>query len=390
LHPRQAQDGTLIDVAFTFALDTYMDARARGMRYPPDRLVATLTDHQAVDRLLVADPFRSLPRRVGRRIVRREPRYRLDSPKADLYSPFRLRRDIPTDVGSARRMARAYVLRVERAARRSGLRQPLLITTSPFVAGFGSVPWARTVTYYAWDDWASHPGHRSRWPAYEAAYAAISERGVRVCAVTQAIIDRIAPSGPHAVVPNGVDADEWEGQAAAPSWFAELPGPRLLYIGALDSRIDVDVVSRLAAAIPEGSVVLVGPLRDAEHLRPLTQIPNVHFHGDTRREELVAIVRGADVGLVPHRRTPLTEAMSPLKLYEYLAGGLPVVASDLSPVRDFGGRVKLHAAGGDPVPALQEALAAGTASEEERLRFARANSWRERHGQILELALRGV
>jgi glycosyltransferase involved in cell wall biosynthesis len=368
--------------------DTYQDARARGMRYPSDRLVATLADSRAVRRLVVADPYRSLPRRVGRRVVRREARYRLEAPEATLYSPFRARREDPTTVDGVRRMATAYMRRIERVVCRHGLRRPVLITTSPFVAAFAPPPWARSVTYYAWDDWAAHPAYRRWWPAYEAAYAALRESDVGVCAVTQTIIDRIRPAGPHAVVPNGVDAPEWERRGAVPSWFAELPGPRLLYVGTLDSRIDVDAVQHLARAIPNGSIALVGPLLDAAHLRPLQDLPNVHFRGDVGRDDVVALVWAADVGLLPHRQTPLTEAMSPLKLYEYLAGGLPVVATDLPPVRELGPRVELVAVGDDPSPALARALVAPPIDEVERSRFVADNSWRARHGAILELATR--
>jgi hypothetical protein len=80
--------------------------------------------------------------------------------------------------------------------------------------------------------------------------------------------------------------------------------------------------------------------------------------------------------------------MSPLKLYEYLAGGRPVLATDLSPVRGIDDRVVLLGAGGDVVAAARAALDLGPAAESQRLEFIESNSWSQRHEQVLDLAFR--
>jgi glycosyltransferase involved in cell wall biosynthesis len=100
------------------------------------------------------------------------------------------------------------------------------------------------------------------------------------------------------------------------------------------------------------------------------------------------LIRQADVGLLPHVSSRLTEAMSPLKLMEYLAAGLPVAASDLTPVREVADpRVVLVPASGDYPREVRAALAMGAASESDRLEFLDANSWRSRHEKVLDLAL---
>jgi len=105
------------------------------------------------------------------------------------------------------------------------------------------------------------------------------------------------------------------------------------------------------------------------------------------REEITAVLGGADVCLVPHRRTPLTESMSPLKLYEYLAAGRPVAATDLPPVRGIDDRVVLVADGEDFADAVARALELGPAGEDQRQEFLRKHAWRARHERILDLAL---
>jgi hypothetical protein len=76
--------------------------------------------------------------------------------------------------------------------------------------------------------------------------------------------------------------------------------------------------------------------------------------------------------------------MSPLKLYEYLAGGAPVAALDLPPIRHISPRVVIREKLGR---AIGEALTLGRAPESERRAFAEANSWRRRQEPILQLAL---
>ncbi len=125
------------------------------------------------------------------------------------------------------------------------------------------------------------------------------------------------------MVPCGIEPEEWAAAGSGAHWFLDLPGPRLLYVGMLDERIDLDAVRVLAAANPGASVVLVGPGAERGPLTALGARSNVHLHSAVGRDELTALVAAADLGLIPHVRSEQTEAMSPLKLYEYLAGGDP-------------------------------------------------------------------
>ncbi|MGA2163039.1 MAG: glycosyltransferase, partial [Solirubrobacteraceae bacterium] len=174
--------------------------------------------------------------------------------------------------------------------------------------------------------------------------------------------------------------------------------PLLLYTGSLDSRLDVPALLQIARQLPEATIVLVGPLLAPDHLAPLRTVPNVEIRPPVERPELIELVRAADLGLLVHRELPLTRAMSPLKLYEYLAAGLPVVATDLPPVRGVHPSVELvdprggqdeggDGEGGDYPRAVRAALARGRAAEPERLAFIERSSWRARHDELLSVAL---
>lgn len=375
------------DVVFTFSYETYADAAARGMMRPPDRILQTLMSSEEVGNLLVANPFRSLASVVARGL--RPAESFPTGSRRRLITPTRLARRDPLSVPAIVRTYRSYDEQLRVAAARAGLTGPAIVTTNPLVAAFCPFGWADTVTYFGRDDWLSSEAREAYWPAYAAAYRQIRESEVGVAAVSQQIIDRIDPLGPAVVVPNGVDPREWAGpRPAAPEWLAAIPGPRAIYVGTIDSRLDVEGIARLAVLRPNLHIVLLGPTPDPEYTRALREVPNVHQHSGVGRSELVAALRNCDVSLLSHRRTALTEAMSPLKVYEYLAAGLPVVSIDLPPVRGIHERVTFSGSTADMAAEVDEALERGPLTEAERSRFIEGNSWTSRHRAVLDLVLR--
>lgn len=375
------------DVAFAFSYLTWDAASRRGWFGTEDRLARALVTHERVGRLLVCDCVRSLPLKLVRdRLSRGGERFPGDE-RRHLLAPVRLRRTDPTSSRGVKRTFAAYDRAMERSAAAMELDAPVVITTNPLLAGFAELSWARAVTFYALDDWSVHPAYSRWWPAYRESYELMRARARRVASVSQVLLDRLAPDGPSAVVPNGLEPMEWLGTLEPNSTLAALPRPLLIYAGTLDARLDVTWLLETARAQPDATLMLVGPLTDAGHMQPLRGEPNIAINPPLARDELIELVRSADLGLIPHVRSALTEAMSPLKLYEYLAGGLPVVATDLEPMRGVDPRVMLVPEGGDFAAATRGALAMGHAPEQERRAFLRANSWRARHDTLLDFAL---
>jgi glycosyltransferase involved in cell wall biosynthesis len=390
-----AADAPHGDVVFCFSYLSWQAAADRGWFGTEDRLARGLLVHERVERLLVCDLMRSLPAKLLRdcqvRAAGREATFPR-SGSARLLRPMRLRRDYPTSIDGVRRACAVLDRALEREARRMGLHQPAVIVANPLLAGFAELGWAGSVTFFATDDWLAYEPHRRWWPAYTESFARLRARGRRVCAVSNTALERIGSTGPSAVVPNGIDPAEWRGSPGSPpGWVGGRP--LLLYTGSLDSRLDVPALLQIARQLPEATIVLVGPLLAPDHLAPLRAAPNVEIRPPLERPALIELVRAADVGLLVHRELPLTRAMSPLKLYEYLAAGLPVVATDLPPVRGVHQRVELvdpfggDGEGADYPRAVRVALERGRATEPERLAFIERSSWRARHDELLTLAL---
>lgn len=372
------------DVIFVLYSRSWAAAMAEGRSFSEARLAAALPDDPRVSRVLLVNPYRSVAARAWRSF---RPRFPEPPPREQVYvhEPLRVRR---TDPVHPRRTTRRYEASVRRAGSRLGFERPAVITSNPFLAGFGAFDWAGPVTFYAWDDWTSDFQRPELIPAFTESFAEVRAKGRRVCAVTEAALARIGPTGPHAVIPNGIDPAEWRELGEPPEWFAELPRPRLLYVGSLSNRVDVDQVGDVARAYPDGSIVFVGPLQDEAHFAPVMEHPNVVIRaGLAPRREIVNLIGAAEACLIPHVADRLTEAMSPLKLYEYLAGGRPVAAVDLPPIAAVEGRVVLAPAGGALAPAVAKALALGPAPEGERLEFVARHAWSRRFDELLDIAL---
>ncbi|HEX4731694.1 MAG TPA: glycosyltransferase [Solirubrobacterales bacterium] len=373
-------------VVFAFDDVTWDSAQRRRMSFSQDQILLGLMGDPAVERLLVCNRPRSAPIVLVKDRIRRPAPFQ-ETERMRLRQPLRLRRNDPTGVAALKRHYRAYDRRLRRAAHEFGLERPAIVTSQAFIAGFCDLDWAGPVTYLAIDDFSAHPSYRRWQRGLLAAFEELARRRRRLCAVSNAIVDRVQPRGASLVLPNAVDPELWSDRPAVPDWLSSLPGPRLLYLGTLDTRLDVEATRQVARAWPQGSVVLVGPLEDRAHLAGLLGEPNVFHHGAVGHGSVPAIVAGADACLIPHHRTDLTVAMSPLKLYEYLAAGRPVAVTDLEPMSGVAGPVFRVAPAGDFRPAVAAALAAGPTDESERRRFIEENAWPSRRAQALEFVL---
>jgi hypothetical protein len=376
------------DVLLLLGYTSWAGAVARRQIHPEDQLAVKLIESPRVSRLLVCNPFRSLTAKLLRPSPAGAEGAFPESADRRLHEPLRLRRTDSTRIGAIERSCARYERSVRAASEELGLQRPAVIAAHPLIAGFGGFEWAGPVTYYANDDLTAHPPLRPWWPAYEVSFARMRATGRRAVGLTPKSLRSVDPSGPGTVIPTGLIPDEWDDPGPAPRWFRQLPGPRMVYVGTLDERIDPTAVRSLAAAYPGGSIVLVGRDGDRGPVARLGELPNVHVRPPIPRDRLIGLVAAADLGLVPHVRSEQTEAMSPLKLFEYLGAGIPVAATDLPGIAPVGpSRVKLAQRGEDFAAAAAAALELGRWDDDSRRGFIDGNSWSRRFDDLLDLAL---
>jgi UDP-galactopyranose mutase len=124
----------------------------------------------------------------------------------------------------------------------------------------------------------------------------------------------------------------------APPDQANMPGPVLGYYGVIDERIDLDLISKVAAARPEWSLVLIGPIVKINSA-DLPKTGNIYYLGRKEYSDLPAYLAGWDVALMPFALNEATRFISPTKTPEYLAGGKPVVTTPVDDVVSQYGQV---------------------------------------------------
>jgi len=184
---------------------------------------------------------------------------------------------------------------------------------------------------------------------------------------------------PDAVyLPNGVADFFFEGSATEPAVLARFPHPRVVFVGALDAWVDFDCIARIGERVPRASVLILGPGRPKARPYP----DNVHFLGPHPYRELPALLCHCDVGIVPFVRSELTHAVSPLKLFEYLAAGLATVATRLDEIEASESPARLcddPDAFANAVASLLDGEAAGRSA---RVAFAREHTWSRRFDTV--------
>jgi teichuronic acid biosynthesis glycosyltransferase TuaH len=140
-------------------------------------------------------------------------------------------------------------------------------------------------------------------------------------------------------VPNGVDLTHYQTpQLLLNRDIADLAKPIIGYIGVVQDRVDIDLIKFLAKKNATKSFVIVGPIWHDSDALSLKELPNIHLLGYKSYAEAPMYIQQFDVGLIPHRASAFVTSTNPMKLYEYLACGKPVLAtahSGVDALKDF-------------------------------------------------------
>jgi teichuronic acid biosynthesis glycosyltransferase TuaH len=245
-----------------------------------------------------------------------------------------------------------------------------------------------------------HPIARFNSNRLERAESAVIRGSDRIFATSAFLVDRIRERFGHDadLVENGVDFDMFAcAPAEPPAEIAELPRPMLGFVGAMKShKIDFALLHRVAAAHRGGSVVLIGPDeaatdRSGDFSRLCSQ-PNVHWLGPRAGSEIPRYLKALDLGLLPYRDAEYNRGVFPIKFFEYLAAGLPVVGCGLpSTVRYSEEGVYRHVgAEAEEFSAACEAAIGWHDSADRRREVAAAADWNTKFRLMLDAALECV
>lgn len=245
---------------------------------------------------------------------------------------------------------------MQRAARAVGMVNPVLWLNNPDAAALAKRTGWPTL-YDVTDDWLVAERPEAEVHRLQGNEEWLLSHASQVVVCSPELLRRKAQrrAGSIELIPNAVDTAAYRTPRARPP---DLPPASAVYVGTLHTdRLDVELCEATATALRgRGHLVLVGPnALSAADSRRLTAAGAVLL-GARTSEQVIGYLQHADALVVPHRVTPFTESLDPIKLYEYAAVGRPVVATPVAGFRDTqDARVQIAAAS-DFVEAVRQAV----------------------------------
>lgn len=297
---------------------------------------------------------------------------------------------IPFHGSSAVRLLNRHLLRrqVGRAARRLGLERPILWAYAPQADDLVEGLDPSLLIYHCVDDLAAQKGVDAE--GFRAAETRFAARADLVIASSPALAKRMRALNANVLyAPNVADTPAFASAldpGPVDAAVEALPRPRLVFCGAIvATKLDAGLLAELARLRPDWSVVLVGPEGAGDpggDLSPLREAPNVHLVGPRPVERLPEVLRGTDAGLIPYLVNDLTRSVFPMKVYEYMAAGLPVLATPLPALEGVAG-VTTVADAAELVAAADSAFDEDSpAARRRRSSLAAGHSWEARIEEI--------
>ncbi len=287
---------------------------------------------------------------------------------------------------------RGVLKRLRKLMKRLKFEKPVLWIYRPEAVWFAGRLNERLVFYDCVDDYVDYPIYpfdedNERIRRDEAELLA---RADLVTTSSRHLYERKSPANPNThYVPNVADAAHFARAAEAdvhiPPDVANLPEPRVGFAGAVESyKLDTALLSAMADERPAWQIILIGPaaLGDPE-LDALTAKPNVRLLGPRPYVELPDYLSAMDVLIIPYRLNEYTRGVFPIKFFEYVATGKPVVCTELPALVEYGGIVPLVSDPSVFIETVERALAGGQDDKRrDRVDLAFENTWEKRIGKL--------
>lgn len=283
-----------------------------------------------------------------------------------------------------------YMTFLRQVLRRLRFQRPILWLFLPdmeiFIGRFDE----KLAIYHIVDEYAGYSGITESWrPIMERMERQLARRVDLVFVTSPTLLERKRELNEQVVlVPNAVDYDAFaavlDNPALIPADMVNITKPIVGYVGAINDKIDLGLLAQVARACPRWSLVLVGPLNvhdeeNVQALRTLRALPNVHFLGQKAAAEVPQYIAACDVCLLPYRINEWTRNIDSLKLYEYLACGKPVVATDIPAAQRFSHVLNIARTEAEFIGNIHSVWEENTpVLRAERQRIAAQNTWEQR------------
>lgn len=172
-----------------------------------------------------------------------------------------------------------------------------------------------------------------------------------------------------------------------------LQSPVIGYFGAIERRIDYPMLKAVIEKNQDKTFVFVGPVTNEFVPEEFRTLPNIKFTGPVPYDEMPSVVKGFDVALIPFKKDEVSNTIFPLKLFEYLGAGKPVVCTDFNmDLAEFtGNTVEFCSDAKSFSDAIEKALKLDNPERrDDRLEVASQNTWERRVDEIAAIIQQGM
>jgi glycosyltransferase involved in cell wall biosynthesis len=274
------------------------------------------------------------------------------------------------------------------------MEQPIIWLSQPKMGSLIGQFHERLTIYHVVDEYTAYHGVTTEM----ASWIRLQEKQLMarvdlVIVVSSTLWEAKRPYNPHTYwVPNGVDLVAFNRaltEKTPPADLNAIPEPRLVYAGLIGVRLDLTLLLAVARRHPDWSLVFIGQVDDRgceDELANLQSLPNVHFLGLKPASVVPRYLLACQVCLLPYRRSEESRHIDPIKLYEGLASGKPIVSTPIPAVLPYGDLIWLASDDSEFEAAVQEALAERDDSRAaQRRSLAAEHTWEKRVEQISTL-----
>ncbi len=268
--------------------------------------------------------------------------------------------------------------------RRMGLREPLVYSYVPYSHLAIKIIGAKKALYEKVDDLAAAQGlvRRTTVERLESKLLQMTKVVIVTAGRLKELL-RDKHENVH-VIPNACEIAHFGRRGSATASIVDtIPRPRIGFVGMLSYWIDCDLICRLAASEPNWQFVFIGPT--AIDTTALRRFANVHFVGRVPYGVLPDAMAQIDVFINPYKNDAIAASCSPLKVFEYLAAGKPVVSVPMPEVMRFSPDIRIATTPGEFRTAITTLLSLAPAERlklSDRLReLVRNDTWENRFAQ---------
>ena len=174
------------------------------------------------------------------------------------------------------------------------------------------------------DDWSQHPAYRAKSQLLKHNYQQILQAANLIFTVSDDLRKNLfAGSSKPYFVPNGTNIKP----SLRPEPIIKRQPITVGYVGTIQSRIDFELIEFIAKQHSDKQFVFVGPVWKDAQLSALKKLPNVKFIGRVAFDKIGYYLTNFDVAIIPHKIDGLTKSMDPMKFYDYLSAGLPIIST---------------------------------------------------------------